>query len=134
MLIERDQLQATEFTVDDLRQGNYFWRVLAVAQSGQASDWSEPQKFVVVGEGGTGDAVGFSDVQIEYVAGQIYLVRGRTQPGNTVRCAGRETLAARDGLFQLQINAPRGARDIQLEAADTQGNREAFKYTLPPGG
>src|SRR3712207_8153693 len=69
-------------TVDDLRQGNYFWRVLAVAQSGQASDWSEPQKFVVVGEGGTGEEVGFSDIQIEYVAGQIYVVRGRTQPGN----------------------------------------------------
>jgi hypothetical protein len=134
MLIERDQLQSNELTVDDLRQGNYFWRVLAVAQSGQASDWSEPQKFVVVGEGGSGEEVGFADVQIEYVAGQIYLVRGRTQPGNTVRCAGRETLATRDGLFQLQINAPHGAHDVLLEAADTQGNRNSAKYALPPGG
>jgi hypothetical protein len=133
-LIERDQLQATEFTVDDLRQGNYFWRVLAVAQSGQASDWSDPQKFVVVGEGGTGEEATVSDVQIEYVAGQIYLVRGRTQAGNTVRCSGRETLAARDGFFQLQINAPRGAREVQLETADTQGNRNSFKFQLPPGG
>ncbi|HVF45751.1 MAG TPA: FecR domain-containing protein [Pyrinomonadaceae bacterium] len=134
MLIERDQLQSNELTVDDLRQGNYFWRVLAVAQSGQASDWSDPQKFVVVGEGGTGEEVGFTDIQIEYVAGQIYVVRGRTQPGNTVRCAGRETLATRDGLFQLQINAPHGARDVTLEAADTQGNRNSSKYALPPGG
>ena len=133
-LIERDQLQATELTVDDLRQGNYFWRVLAVAQSGQASDWSEPQKFVVVAEGGTGEEASVSDVQVEYVAGQIYLVRGRTQPGNTVRCSGRETLAARDGFFQLQINAPRGAREVQLETADTQGNRSSFKFQLPPGG
>ncbi|HEX8723547.1 MAG TPA: hypothetical protein VF736_23225 [Pyrinomonadaceae bacterium] len=133
-LIERDRLQATELTVDDLRQGNYFWRVLAVAQSGQASDWSEPQKFVVVGQNGTGEEASLSDVQIEYVAGQIYLVRGRTQSGNTVRCAGRETLAARDGFFQLQINAPRGAREVQLESADTQGNRNTFKYPLPPGG
>jgi hypothetical protein len=133
-LIERDQLQATELTVDDLRQGNYFWRVLAVAQSGQASDWSEPQKFVVVGKGGTGEEASLADVQIEYVAGQIYLVRGHTQSGNTVRCAGRETLAARDGFFQLQINAPRGAREVQLETADTQGNRNTFKYPLPPGG
>jgi hypothetical protein len=133
-LIERDRLQSTEFTVDDLRQGNYFWRVLAVAPSGQASDWSEPQKFVVVGEGGTGDEASIADVQIEYVAGQIYLVRGRTQAGNTVRCAGRETLAARDGFFQLQINAPRGAREVQLETADTQGNRNTFKFQLPPGG
>ena len=133
-LIERDRLQSNEFTVDDLRQGNYFWRVLAVAQSGQASDWSEPQKFVVEARGGTGDEVTVSDVQIEYVAGQIYLVRGRTQAGNTVRCAGRETLAARDGFFQLQINAPRGAREVQLETADTQGNHNSFKFQLPPGG
>jgi hypothetical protein len=133
-LIERDQLQSTEFTVDDVRQGNYFWRVLAVAQSGQASDWSEPQKFVVVGEGGTDDEVSVSDVKIEYVAGQIYIIRGRTQAGNTVRCTGRETLAARDGFFQLQINVPHGARDVQLEAADTQGNSNSFKFQLPPGG
>src|SRR2546423_14160193 len=111
MLIERDQLQATELTVDDLRQGNYFWRVLAVAPSGQASDWSEPQKFVIVNGTGTGEQVGVSDVQVEYVAGSIYLVRGRTQAGNTIRCAGRETLAARDGFFQLQINAPHGPRE-----------------------
>jgi hypothetical protein len=133
-LVERDQLQANEITVEDVRQGNYFWRVMAVAQSGQASDWSEPQKFVVEGQGGSGDAVTVSDVQIEYVAGQIYLVRGRTQAGNTVRCAGRETLAARDGFFQLQINAPRGAREVQLETADTQGNRNSLKFQLPPGG
>lgn len=133
-LVERDQLQANEITVEDVRQGNYFWRVMAVAQSGQASDWSDPQKFVVEGQGGTGDEVTVSDVQIEYVAGQIYLVRGRTQAGNTVRCSGRETLAARDGFFQLQINAPRGAREVQLETADTQGNHNSFKFQLPPGG
>ncbi|HYY94086.1 MAG TPA: fibronectin type III domain-containing protein [Pyrinomonadaceae bacterium] len=134
MLIERDQLQSTEFTVDDLRQGNYFWRVLAVAQSGQASDWSEPQKFVVVGGAGTGEEAGVSDVQIEYVAGQIYLIRGRTQSGNVVRCEGRETLAARDGFFQLQISAPHGAHEVQIETADTLGNRNSFKFALPPGG
>jgi hypothetical protein len=133
-VIERDQLQATEFTVDDLRQGNYFWRVRAMAQSGQASDWSEPQKFSVVAEGGTGESVTVSDVSVEYVAGQIYLVRGRTQPGNTVRCAGRETLAARDGLFQLQINAAPGAREIVVEAEDAKGNRNTFHIPFTPKG
>ncbi len=133
-VIERDQLVANEFNVGDLRPGNYFWRVRAVATSNQISEWSEPQKFIVEAQGGTGDEVSVSDVQVEYVAGQIYLVRGRTQAGNTVRCAGRETLAARDGFFQLQINAPRGAREVQLETADTQGNRNSFKFQLPPGG
>ena len=133
-VIERDQLQATEFTVDDLRQGNYFWRVRAMAPSGQASDWSEPQKFIVVGEGGAGETVTVKDVTVEYVAGQIYLVRGRTQPGNTVRCAGRETLAARDGLFQLQINAPPGTREVSVEAQDAQGNRNTARVPFTPNG
>ncbi len=132
-VIERDQLQATEFTVDDLRQGNYFWRVAAFAQSGQASDWSEPQKFLVVTEGGTGDSVTISNAAVEYIAGSIYLVRGRTQAGNTVRCAGRETLAAGDGNFQLQINAPRGAREVIIEAEDTQGNKNTFRLPLASG-
>ena len=132
-LVERDQLQATEFTVDSLRQGNYFWRVLAVAPSGQTSDWSEPQKFVVVTEGGTGDSVGLSNVTVDYVAGSIYVIRGRTEAGNTVRGAGRETLAARDGSFQLQVNAQKGARDIAIEVADTQGNHSTARVPLTPG-
>ncbi|MGB8509769.1 MAG: fibronectin type III domain-containing protein [Pyrinomonadaceae bacterium] len=132
-LIERDQLQATDFTVDDIRTGNYFWRVCAFAPSGQASDWSEPQKFIVVTEGGTGESVTVSNLAAEYVAGSIYIVRGRTQAGNTVRCAGRETLASGDGLFQLQINAPRGVRDVIVEAADTQGNKNTFRLPLSPG-
>jgi hypothetical protein len=127
-VIERDQLQATEFTVGDLRQGNYFWRVRAVAASGQASEWSEPQKFLVVAEGGTGERVGVSDVSFEYVAGQIYLVRGRTVPGSTIRIAGRETLASRDGHFQLQITAPSGTREVQVEAEDAQGNRDSYRF------
>ncbi len=133
-VIERDQLQTTEFNVNDLRQGNYFWRVRAMASSGQASDWSDPQKFIVVAEGGTGQNVSISDVTVEYVAGQIYLIRGRTQPGNTVRYAGRDTLAARDGLFQLQINAPPGTREVNLEAEDAQGNRSATRVPFKASG
>jgi hypothetical protein len=133
-VIERDLLQATDFTADALRQGNYFWRVRAMAQSGQASDWSEPLKFVIVTEGGTGESVSVADVTVEYVAGQIYLVRGRTQPGNTVRCAGRETLAARDGIFQLQINAPKSTREVVVEAEDAQGNRNSARVPFTPTG
>src|SRR5262249_19481884 len=46
-VIERDQLVSTEFSASDLRPGTYFWRVRGTAPSGQTSDWSEPQKFVV---------------------------------------------------------------------------------------
>ena len=67
------------------------------------------------------------------MAGSVYVIRGRTQAGNTVRAAGRETLAARDGSFQIQVNAQKGAREIAVEVADTQGNRTTSRVPLSPG-
>ena len=131
-LIERDQLVSTEFNASDIRPGVYYWRVRAAASSGQASDWSEPQKFFVVASG-TGDTVSVSEWAIQYVGGSVYLVRGRSQPGNTIRIAGRETLAASDGSFQLQITAPEGASEVTVEARDPQGNKNQYRLTLSTG-
>lgn len=129
-VIERDQLQSNAFTVDDLHHGNYFWRVRAFAPSGQASEWSDPQKFSVVTEGGGGEQISFGNVSVEHVGGQIYIVRGQTQPGTTVRSAGRQTLAGSDGGFQLQVPAPRGARDITLDAEGAHGGRTTQRFPL----
>lgn len=129
-VIERDQLASSEFTASDLRPGEYFWRVRAAARSGQASDWSEPLKFSVVSQQGTGDQLSFSEVAAEYVGGQIYLIRGRTQPGTTVSFMGRETLTDSSGLFRLQITASEGAREVTIEAQDQQGNRSQHRVPL----
>lgn len=128
-VIERDQLSATELGVSDLRPGNYFWRVRATATSGQTSDWSDPQKFIIAPKG-TGDQVAVSDVSIQYVGGQIYIIRGRAQPGTTVRIQGRETLVPSEGTFQLQITTPEGAREVMIEAQDPQGNRNQYRLQL----
>lgn len=132
-VVERDQLAATEFNVSDLRQGNYFWRVRATAPSGQTSDWSEPQKFIVA-PGGTGDEVVVSGWSTEYVGGNVYLIRGRAQPGTTIRIAGRETLVSSSQMFQMQITAPAGTSEITAEAQDPQGNRSQYKIPLSAGG
>jgi hypothetical protein len=129
---ERDQLEATQFSVSDLQAGIYFWRVRAVAASGQISEWTEPQKFTIIAAGqGTGEHITVTGVEFEFIGGSIYMARGRTQPGNTIRIAGRETLAASDGSFQLQISVPRATREIVVEAEDSQGTRKdtrlAFK-------
>jgi hypothetical protein len=60
------------------------------------------------------------------------LVRGRTQAGTTVHIGGRETLAGGDGSFQLQINAPRGTREITVEAQDPQGNKNRYQFPFSP--
>ena len=129
-VIERDQLASSEFNASDLRPGDYFWRVRAAARSGQASDWSEPLKFTIISQQGTGDGVSFAEVAAEYVGGQIYVIRGRTQPGTTVSFMGRETLADSGGLFRLQITASDGAREVTIEAQDQQGNRSQHRVPL----
>ena len=128
-VIERDQLVATEFGASDLRPGVYFWRVRATASSGQASDWSDPLKFVVTNRG-TGAQVSASELSAELLGGSIYIIRGKAQPGTTIRVAGRETIAAPDGAFQIQVTAGGAARELPLEARDSQGNSTQYKVAL----
>ena len=75
-VVERDQLVATEFGASDLRPGVYFWRVRATAATGQASDWSDPQKFIVAPRG-SGSQVPVSDLAAELFGRQHFLLRGR---------------------------------------------------------
>src|SRR5215212_8155403 len=127
-VIERDQLVATEFGASDLRPGVYFWRVRATAASGQASDWSDPLKFVVTAKGSSQVAV--ADLSTELLGGSIYLIRGKADPGVTIRCSGRETIAAPDGAFQIQVTAAATTRELTLEAQDSRGNSSQYKVSL----
>ena len=128
-VIERDQLVANEFAASDLRPGVYFWRVRATASSGQASDWSDPLKFIVATRG-TGSQVVVSGLSAELLGGNLYLVRGRAEPGTTIRVGGRETIVATDGSFQVQVTAARSMREVVVEAQDPQGNSSQYKVAL----
>lgn len=128
-VIERDQLVSTEFRASDLRPGVYFWRVRATATSGQTSDWSDPKKFMVATRG-TGSQVPVSNLTAELVGGSIYLIRGRSEPGTTIRAAGRETLASTNGTFQIQITAPPGHNQVTVEAQDSQGNSSQYSVAI----
>src|ERR1051325_3527419 len=128
-VIERDQLVATEFGASDLRPGVYFWRVRATASSGQASDWSDPLKFIVTNRG-TGSEVALANLSAELLGGSIYLIRGKAEPGITIRVAGRETIAAPDGAFQIQVTARGATRELTVEAQDPQGNSSQYRVSL----
>ncbi len=130
-VIERDQLIATEFNATDLRPGVYFWRIRATASTGQVSDWSEPKKFVVAPRG-TGSQVVVSNLTVELLGGNIYLVRGQAEPGTTIRVGGREALVPSSKSFQVQITA--AAREVTVEALDPQGNSSSYKLTLSSRG
>ncbi len=132
-VIERDQLASTEFNATDLRPGVYFWRVRATASTGQTSDWSEPQKFIIATKG-TGSQVPVSGLTAELLGGSIYLIRGRSEPGTTIRVMGREALVPTDGSFQIQITVPGNSREISIEAQDVQGNSSQYRLSLSGRG
>src|SRR5229473_4797840 len=129
-VMERDQLVVTQFNASDLRPGSYFWRIRATASSGQTSDWSEPLKFIVTTQGANMIAVPVSNVSAAYLGGNVYIVRGTTSPGASVRISGREATAVSDGNFQVQISAPPGMREVTIEASDVQGNNTQYRVPL----
>ncbi|HVS81328.1 MAG TPA: FecR domain-containing protein, partial [Pyrinomonadaceae bacterium] len=118
-VIERDQLVATQFNASDLRPAAYFWRIRATAPSGQTSDWSDPLKFIVTTQGPGAATVPVSNLTAVYLGGNVYLIRGTTSPGTSVRVSGREATAAGDGNFQVQISAPPATREVTIQASDS---------------
>lgn len=127
IIIERDNLTNQIFTLANLAPGTYYWRLRAAATSGQTSDWGEPWKFTIV-KPAASEALTATDWQVEAVGGSIYLVGGRTQPGATVRIAGREVFAAANGSFRLQISA--GSPNVTVEISDERGNRSRYNLNL----
>lgn len=130
-VIQQDRLATAALDAGSLRSGIYFWRVRSTTDSGQTSEWSEPRKFVIAPPGGTGERVSVGGMVAEYIAGSVYIVRGRAQPGTTIRIGGRTSLAAGDGTFQLQITVPREAREVTVAAEDSQGNQSRYQLALP---
>jgi len=133
-VIERDQLVATQFNASDLRPAAYFWRIRATAASGQTSDWSEPLKFIVTAPASNSSVVPVANLAAVYLGGDVYLIRGTTSAGTSVRVSGREAAAASDGTFQLQISAPASIREITIKVADAQGNSSQYRVPLSRSG
>lgn len=129
---ERDQLNDTEFRVGSLRPGIYYWRVQAIGASGQHSEWCDGFKFTVAtASNAPPPKIEIKNATVEYIGGEIYLVRGRAQPGNTVRANNRQTLVASNGNFQLQVICPRPSTNLQIEVEDSNGNRGQLRLALP---
>ena len=130
MILGREPLNVPNFSLANLTPGNYYWRVRAIASSGQISDWSEPWKFTVV-KREESNALTASDWQVEGLGGSLYLITGKTQPGMTVKILGRETFAASDGSFRLQVST--SVPEATVEISDEHGNRTRFVVSLSSG-
>lgn len=130
IIIDRDRMPSQIFNAPSFAPGVYYWRVRAATASGQISEWSEPRKITVVRQSG-GEEIAAGEWQIESVGGNIYRVRGRTKSGTIVRVGDRETFAAADGAFLLQIST--AARAAAVELSDDKGNRTRYSVSLATG-
>jgi hypothetical protein len=95
------------------------------------SDWSEPLKFTVTAAGVNRSSVPASNLEAVYLGGNVYIIRGRSLPGASIRAADREATVGADGSFQIQISAPGGTREVTIDASDSQGNSTSYRVTLP---
>lgn len=130
LIIEREPLTNPNFSIANLTPGNYYWKVRSTAPSGQISNWSEPWKFTIVKREESQSPTA-SDWQVEKLGANLYLVNGKTQPGATVRILGRETFAASDGNFRLQVST--SSAETTVEIGDEHGNRSRFVISLGAG-
>jgi hypothetical protein len=130
LVFERERLQDTAAAVSGLRAGTYFWRVRATTLSGQISEWSEPLKFIVMAPDNSTEKAFLRNLAAKLVGGNIYLITGTAPPGTTVRCQGRETLVAREEMWQLQVTVAAGARSVRVEARGAQGRPSSYEVSL----
>jgi hypothetical protein len=130
LILERDSLANTNFTLGNMQPGVYYWRTRARASSGQMSNWSEPWKFAVV-KREVSAAIEAGEWSVEQVGGNIYIIGGKTQSGLIVRSQGRETFASGDGSFRIQISSP--SPEVSVEIRDEKGNRSGYTLSLRTG-
>jgi hypothetical protein len=130
MTVERDGLTNQILNLPNFAPGVYYWRAQASSASGQTGDWSEPRKFTVVKQSG-GEAITAGEWQIENVGGNVYRIRGRTRAGTIVRIGDRETFAAADGSFIVQLST--AASNAAVDLSDDKGNRSRYNLSLATG-
>jgi len=127
ILLQQEPVVPPNLTLADVKTGTYFWRVRAVANSGQIGEWSEPWKFTIISKD-EGESIEASGWQVDKVGGGVYLISGRVNAGASVRVQGRETFALGDGSFRLQVSTQ--ANQVEVSIGDEHGKRSRYRLSL----
>lgn len=127
IVIEKTSLSSGSYVADSLSAGTYFWRMRTSSTSKQISEWSEPARFTIIKQVSSAK-IEAGEWEVEYLGGRLYRVRGKTEPGSTVRMLGRETFARADGSFLLQISSK--SSSVGIEIYDERGNRGRYNLNL----
>jgi hypothetical protein len=130
ILVDRSGMQTRDFRLAGLSPGAYYWRIKATSRSGQTTNWCDPMKFNVV-RNGESAGIDAAEWHVDPVGGSVFLITGRTLPGMTIRCQGRQTNSGPDGSFRIQINSPSG--ETSVEISNDRGDRTGFVLSLRSG-
>lgn len=127
ILLQQEPVAVPNLTLADVKTGTYFWRVRAVATSGQIGEWSDPWKFTILSKE-EGESLEVGGWQVDKVGGGVYLISGRANAGASVRIQGRETFALGDGSFRLQVST--SGNQVEVQVADEHGKRSRYRLSL----
>lgn len=128
--VNENLISSNTFVGKGLQPGTYFWRVRGTSGSGQTTEWSEPSRFTVI-KSKRSTRIESGDWEVEHLGGSLYRVSGKTNPGATVRIAGRETFARSNGSFIIQISS--GGTNVTVDINDDEGNRGRYSLSLRTG-
>lgn len=115
-------------------EGTFHWRVAAQSAGGELGPWSEPRRFRVTAlrSGGETDTTP-PDLDLDEVQtyGNIFIARGRTEPGAKVRINGESVVVAPDGAFTQTVQlSQQGWGVIEVRATDSWGNESVRRQRV----
>jgi hypothetical protein len=139
-VIDVENRKTVEATLGLRGEGSFFWRTSAIGASGLQGPWSSPSRFRVASLRSRDDEVDQlpPEVSLDEVQayGSIFIVRGSTEAGASVRVNGDPVVVEADGTFTKTIQLVQTGWDfIEARATDASGNeararRRVYVYGL----
>ncbi len=125
------RLRSTSVRVSDLKEGSYYWSVIAVGKDEKESQSTEPNQFSVIHQQNQGEIPLLVDNWVQH--GRVIEIIGRTEPGATV-LVNNETVFSvdSDGSFKHFTNPlpNRGPNLITITAQNSKGQVATLRKTV----
>jgi hypothetical protein len=116
----------TNVVIDGVADGEYFWRVAAVASSGVAGEYSPARRFRVSAQrirDRRDKEPPALEITEKVQTGAMLILNGRTEPGALLWVDDEKVEVADDGSFYAVIRLKReGVNEIVVSAQDAAGN------------
>jgi hypothetical protein len=114
-----EQVSGTTFADGNLKHGQYYWRVQALA--GEAEGMPSKARALTIVQDRTPPALYVQKLP-KVVRHSAVILRGKTEPGTKVYIEGTPVKVDREGTFQHRLHVKPGASLIIVEAIDSAGN------------